>query len=240
MPRFFVPFALHVGASYPLPETVQRHIKVLRLRADEAITLFNGDGHDYAAQVTVADKKTAIATVVGVSTPVRESPLQVVLAQAVSSGERMDFTLQKSVELGVSQIQPVLSERCVVRLAGERADKRVQRWQEIVIAACEQCGRNVVPPVLPLIGLNPFLQRLPESEAYFLLSIAQSQGLRTLSVAPKRLCLLAGPEGGFSEQEQAQAVAVGFEPLTLGPRVLRTETAALTALAAMQTLWGDF
>lgn len=240
MPRFYVPAELNPAQVLELPDTVVRHLHVLRIKADETITLFNGNGHCYPARLTVLEKRRAHAEILSRETPSNESPLKITLIQAVSSGERMDFTLQKSVELGVTEIRPVISERSIVRLSGERADKRVARWQEIVIAACEQSGRNIVPPVLPLVSYREALAELPPADVRLLMSLNRARSLADSAAAPQSLTFMVGPEGGWSEAEEEAAFAAGFQSVTLGPRVLRTETASLAAIAAMQTLWGDF
>ncbi|SUA40149.1 16S ribosomal RNA methyltransferase RsmE [Neisseria meningitidis] len=149
MPRFYLPENLSVGQTVALPDNIVRHLNVLRVRPNENITLFDGKGKAHAAQLTVLEKRRAEAEILHEDTTDNESPLNITLIQSISSGDRMDFTLQKSVELGVTAIQPVISERCIVRLDGERAAKRLARWQEIVISACEQSGRNTVPPYCP-------------------------------------------------------------------------------------------
>ena len=169
-----------------------------------------------------------------------ESPLNITLVQAVSAAERMDFTLQKSVELGVAEIRPVISERCVVRLSGERAEKRVARWQEIVVSACEQSGRNIVPKVLPLTTYAQALQQLSQETTKLLMSLNRAQKLSDVRPQSGKVVFMVGPEGGWTEKEEQQAFDAGFQSVTLGKRVLRTETASLAAIAAMQTLWGDF
>lgn len=221
--------------------SVQAHhvIHVLRLQAGDALTLFDGRGAEYVALIKRIDKS---GLTLGVSTRreiSRESPLTVVLAQGVSSGERMDYTVQKCVELGVTAIQPLLTQRSVVRLTGERADKRVAHWQAVAAAACEQCGRNQVPEVLPVQPLNRWLGAPPQGVRY-LLSPHAGKRLREFARPPGTVTLLVGPEGGWNEEETAAAQLAGFAPMALGPRVLRTETAAAAALAAMQALWGDF
>jgi RNA methyltransferase, RsmE family len=178
----------------------------------------------------------------------RESPLQVTLAQAISSGDRMDFTLQKAVELGVNTIQPIASERSVVKLSGERAEKRREHWQNVVTSACEQCGRTTVPAVLPSLSLPDWLgypspQPSPargEGHLRLMLAPTASHTLHDLPKPAGEICLLIGCEGGFSPQEQQIAASCGFQAIRLGARILRTETAALATLAAMQALWGDF
>lgn len=238
MPRFYVPFTPEPQQICALPDATVRHIHVLRLRVGDPITLFNGDGRAYHAELSLLEKRRAECRITAVSAAECESPLAVTLVQAVSGGERMDFTLQKSVELGVAAIQPVISSRSVVRLSGERADKRQARWQEIVIAACEQCGRNRVPPVLPLLGFQEYLTTKPP-QTHLIMSLNHARSLKSLP-PPDKLSLLVGPEGGWTAEEEAAALAAGCQAFVLGQRVLRTETASLAALAAMQTLWGDF
>ena len=240
MPRFYLPQLPNQG-ELALPESIVRHIHVLRLQAGDEIVLFDGLGMRVAATLQQVEKRKAACTIDSVLESDSESPLRIHLIQAVSSGERMDFTLQKSVELGVTSITPVLSERCVVRLQGERADKRVQRWQEIAVSACEQCGRDTVPLVHPILRLADYLrQAAAEDGLKLLMSLQNAQSLREKQPAQRPVYLLIGPEGGWTAAEEQAAVEAGFEAITLGKRVLRTETASLAAIAAMQTLWGDF
>lgn len=239
MPRFYVPYALSSGHLLDLPDNVVRHLNVLRTRAHEEIVLFNGNGKAYPARLTLLEKRRAQAEILREEKADNEPPLRITLVQAVSGGERMDFTLQKSVELGVAEIRPVLSERCVVRLSGERAGKRSARWQDIVVSACEQSGRNVVPKVLPILPYCEALADLPEGSR-LLMSLNRPRSLSSIKPDPQGIVLMAGPEGGWTEAEERLAFDVGFEPVRLGPRVLRTETAALAAIAAVQALWGDF
>lgn len=239
MPRFFADAALSCGATVALPDNVVRHLHVLRCRAGEKIALFNGNGREYAAVLARLDKRAAVAEILDDRPSENESPLVVTLVQAVSAGERMDFTLQKSVELGVAAVIPVISSRSVARPEGERAQKRVARWQEIVVSACEQSGRCVVPEVRPLLPYAQALAALPDADAKLLMSLNNRQSLRGIP-PPQSVILMAGPEGGWTHEEEEAAFAAGFSGLTLSCRVLRTETAALAALAAMQTLWGDF
>ncbi|MGF6148410.1 Ribosomal RNA small subunit methyltransferase E [Kingella potus] len=239
MPRFFADTALCCGATVSLPDNVVRHLHVLRCRAGGEIVLFNGDGCEYSAVLARLDKRAAAAEILAQRPSENESPLAVTLVQAVSAGERMDFTLQKSVELGVCEIIPVVSTRSVVRLEGERAHRRVARWQDIVVSACEQSGRCMIPKVRPLLSYQEALAHLPDAGAKLLMSLNGRQSLRDIP-PPQSVVLMAGPEGGWTAQEEAAAFAAGFAGFALGRRVLRTETAALAALAAMQTLWGDF
>jgi len=240
MPRFYVDFALSPDSVVELPDNVVRHLNVLRVKNTEEIVLFNGNGKAYPALPEVLEKRRASVRILREETTDNESPLNITLVQAVSAAERMDFTLQKSVELGVAEIRPVISERCVVRLSGERAEKRVARWQEIVVSACEQSGRNIVPKVLPLTTYAQALQQLPQETTKLLMSLNRAQKLSDVQPQSGKVVFMVGPEGGWTEKEEQQAFDAGFQSVTLGKRVLRTETASLAAIAAMQTLWGDF
>lgn len=240
MPRFYVDFALSPDGVVELPDNVVRHLNVLRVKNTEEIVLFNGNGKSYPALPEVLEKRRASVRILREEATDNESPLNITLVQAVSAAERMDFTLQKSVELGVAEIRPVISERCVVRLSGERAEKRVARWQEIVVSACEQSGRNIVPKVLPLTTYVQALQQLPQETTKLLMSLNRAQKLSDIRPQSGKVVFMVGPEGGWTEKEEQQAFDAGFQSVTLGKRVLRTETASLAAIAAMQTLWGDF
>lgn len=240
MPRFYVDFALSPDSVVELPDNVVRHLNVLRVKNTEEIVLFNGNGKVYPALPEVLEKRRASVRILREEATDNESPLNITLVQAVSAAERMDFTLQKSVELGVAEIRPVISERCVVRLSGERAEKRVARWQEIVVSACEQSGRNIVPKVLPLTTYAQALQQLPQETTKLLMSLNRAQKLSDVRPQSGKVVFMVGPEGGWTEKEEQQAFDAGFQSVTLGKRVLRTETASLAAIATMQTLWGDF
>lgn len=240
MPRFYVDFALSPDSVVELPDNVVRHLNVLRVKNTEEIVLFNGNGKSYPALPEVLEKRRASVRILREEAADNESPLNITLVQAVSAAERMDFTLQKSVELGVAEIRPIISERCVVRLSGERAEKRVARWQEIVVSACEQSGRNIVPKVLPLTTYAQALQQLPQETTKLLMSLNRAQKLSDVRPQSGKVVFMVGPEGGWTEKEEQQAFDAGFQSVTLGKRVLRTETASLAAIAAMQTLWGDF
>ena len=240
MPRFYVDFALSPDSVVELPDNVVRHLNVLRVKNTEEIVLFNGNGKAYPALPEVLEKRRASVRILREEATDNESPLNITLVQAVSAAERMDFTLQKSVELGVAEIRPVISERCVVRLSGERAEKRVARWQEIVVSACEQSGRNIVPKVLPLTTYAQALQQLPQETSKLLMSLNRAQKLSDVQPQSSKVVFMVGPEGGWTEKEEQQAFDAGFQSVTLGKRVLRTETASLAAIAAMHTLWGDF
>ena len=240
MPRFYVDFALSPDSVVKLPDDVVRHLNVLRVKNTEEIVLFNGNGKVYPALPEVLEKRHASVRILREEATDNESPLNITLVQAVSAAERMDFTLQKSVELGVAEIRPVISERCVVRLSGERAEKRVARWQEIVVSACEQSGRNIVPKVLPLTTYAQALQQLSQETTKLLMSLNRAQKLSDVQPQSGKVVFMVGPEGGWTEKEEQQAFDAGFQSVTLGKRVLRTETASLAAIVAMQTLWGDF
>lgn len=240
MPRFHCPQPLHPGHTIPLPDEVARHaIGALRLRDGEAVTLFNGDGAEYDG-VLEARPGHAAVRITDRREVSRESPLSITLVQGISSGERMDLTIQKAVELGVAAIQPVLMRRTVVKLAGDKLERRRAHWQAVAVSACEQCGRNVIPPVAPILDFHAWLVASPAQGRRLLLDPQAPVTLRELGAPEESLTLLAGPEGGFDPDERRQALAAGFLGARLGPRILRTETAALAALAAMQALWGDF
>jgi 16S rRNA (uracil1498-N3)-methyltransferase len=226
-----------------LPEAQARHVaRVLRMKAGAPLTLFNGDGAEYAAVITHAAKGTVSVRIGEAGAVARESPLQVILAQGVSRGERMDYTVQKAVELGVARIEPVTTSRGVVRLDAARARQRADHWQAVAVSACEQCGRNRVPDVAPVERLRDWLARRRGGSfaTGILLDPDAGRRLTELPRPPGGVTLLAGPEGGLADDERQDAMRAGFVAVRLGPRVLRTETAALAALAALQALWGDF
>jgi 16S rRNA (uracil1498-N3)-methyltransferase len=240
--RIYAPDVLAPGALLSLREAAAHHLsRVLRAVVGDRVIVFN-DGVEFAGAIARIDKHS-VSVRLEAGTPVdRENPLSCVLAQAISSGERMDMTLQKAAELGVRSVQPLYSERSIVRLDAGRAVKRVEHWQEVLISACEQCGRTVVPPVAAPQPVLEWLAALPApsaDEIRILMSPQASQRLADLP-PPARIVLMAGPEGGFTEVETALAMKRGFIGVRVGPRVLRTETAALAALAAFNTLWGDF
>lgn len=240
-PRFFCNAKLGPGAQLDLPDNAAHHAqRVLRLKEGDQVTLFNGDGHDYRCELLRISKEGVTARITGQVVVERESALDVVLAQCISSGDRMDLTLQKSVELGIGTIQPLAAERSVVKLSGERAEKRVQHWQNVVISACEQSGRAVVPEVLPPLPLPTWLAQPHAFTPKLMLSPFTERRLHDLPRPSGQVCLLIGCEGGLSPSEQAAALSSGFIDVRLGSRILRTETAGLAALAALQTLWGDF
>jgi 16S rRNA (uracil1498-N3)-methyltransferase len=243
--RFHFDGKLGNGSEVRLgPDAAHHAARVLRLEAGDPVVLFDGFGGEFEARI-IRMERGDVRVKTGAHRDVeRESRIEVLLVQGLSSGDRMDFTLQKAVELGVAAIQPVATERSVVKLRDERARRRVEHWQNLVISACEQCGRNRIPGVAPVLEFGEWAaqlaQPLPDGEARLLLSPQAPSSLRELGGVPARLTLLAGPEGGLAPGELRVAESRGFTPVRLGPRILRTETAAIAALAAIQALWGDF
>lgn len=240
--RFYCPDKLSTGATISLPDTAATHAaRVLRMQVGDSATLFNGDGFDYQCQLTAVQKNVVSAHIISRAEVTNEPPLDILLLQGISGGDRMDYTIQKAVELGVREIQPIATERSVVKLNQERAEKRVAHWQQIVISACEQCGRAYVPVVHPPLSLSQWLAQHPQREASrILLNPIGAKQLAQLSKPASQIQLFIGAEGGLSAHEIETATAHGFQSILLGPRVLRTETAALAAIASMHTLWGDF
>jgi len=243
-PRFHCPVPIAVGATIDLPENAARHAgRVLRLRAGDAIVLFDGNGGEYSARINAVGRASVSVDVVDWQAVDRESPIHVTLIQALQSGDKMDLTIQKAVELGIAGVVPVASRRSVLRLDGERAAKRVEHWRGVAVAACEQSGRNRVPAIAELETLERWLNRPAVANVMRLMlapgacaSLADLPG--PSSATP--IELLIGAEGGLAPEEMEKAAQAGFVGVRLGPRILRTETAGLAALAAMQCLWGDF
>jgi 16S rRNA (uracil1498-N3)-methyltransferase len=241
MPRFFCPAPLTPGATVDLPETVAHHLHVVRQQPGAALTLFNGEGGQYRAVLAELGKKRASALVEAFEPVEVELPYALTLAQALPEGTKMDWIVEKAVELGVAAIAPLAAQRSVVRLAGERAEKRLAHWEAVVVAASEQSGRNRLARVAPLAELPRWLAQPPQGTApRILLSPRATQSLAqwARNEPPQALTLLVGPEGGFTDQEEQAALAHGVLALSMGPRVLRTETAGLAALAALNASWG--
>jgi len=237
--RLYCDLPLSPGAEISLPESAARHaVTVLRLQVGDALDLFNGAGGEYRANLIAVNKHAARVRVAEFRSIERESPLAITLALGISAGERMDYSLQKATELGVAAIAPLATERSLVKLTAERADRRLQHWQNVVIAACEQCGRNRVPAVAPVQTLFKYLAQTGSGERRLLLSPDAATALKAVA-RPAAAVLLIGAEGGLTQAEREAAEASGFEAVNLGPRILRTETAPVAALAALQTLWGD-
>ena len=238
--RVYCDRTLAAGHEVELPESAAYHVaRVLRLRSGAPLVAFDGSGHDYRCEIVAIEGDT-VRVAVGERTPgLRDSPLGITLVQAVSRGERMDFTLQKATELGVRAIVPVISARSVVRLDERQAERKLRHWKAIVAGACEQCGRSTVPEVRSPIDFSRFLASATREGQRLVLSPAGPASLAGLASTAARVELLIGPEGGLDDAELEAAARAGFSPVRLGPRVLRTETAGIVALAVLQALWGD-
>ena len=247
VPRVYLDQALHSGAELALDKAAAHYlVSVLRLRTDDALIVFNGNGGEYTATLQSATNKQATIAVGSHSPGVKPSPLQLTLAIGLSRGERMDWVIQKAVELGVNEVIPLFTERCEVKLKGERALKKLGHWQQIAISACEQSQRNDVPTIKPAQPLVEFLAACapsPNSDLKLILDPRAEQSLSRIlldkSSSTNTIVLLSGPEGGFSDGEIKQAQQKGVISAGLGPRVLRTETAPLAALSIVQALLGD-
>jgi len=238
-PRIYTPHPLSINATIELDDQAVTHlVRVLRMQDGDAFRLFNGDGNEYQATLQVLSKKSAQGTVTEVLRTDAPLPLTLHLGQVMSKGDRMDFTIQKATELGISEITPLTSERCDVRLKGDRMEKKLEHWQRVAISACEQSGRNTVPVIHEPQSLEQWC-RTTEADKKLLLHPHNQQPLESTE-APASVALLVGPEGGFSDPEVTLCQQQGFDGLLLGPRILRTETAALTALSVLQYVWGDF
>lgn len=238
-PRLYLDQPLRPGTELDLPAAPSAHLRVLRARPGQAVILFNGDGQDYPGELLALERRSARIALGAARPNGSASSLSLTLFQGVSKGDRMDTAIQKAVELGVGRIGPVFTERSVVRLDDRRLARRQAHWQGVIVSACEQCGRAELPDLLPATTLPALLQDAIEGRRLVLDPTAE-QGITGLP-APEAagLGLLVGPEGGLSDQEVASARTAGWTPLCLGPRVLRTETAGIAALAAVQALWGD-
>lgn len=243
IPRGYHDGELAPGAEIVLDDTLANHlIRVLRLRAGDPVQLFDGRGHEVRAVLAVLDRKRTTARVEAAIPPLAESPLRLTLAQGICRGEKMDLVLQKATELGVHAILPLQTERTEVRLDAEREAKRMAHWRQVIASACEQCGRATLPQLAAPMALPHWLAVLRDAgntgEAMLALDPGGGMDLRTLA-AVSAMTLAVGPEGGFSEAEVAQMQRAGFGGLRLGPRILRTETAGLAAIAALQARFGD-
>lgn len=238
--RIYHPAPLADGQETELGDDAANHVvRVLRMNAGAMLTLFCGDNKEYAAQIIDAGKRTVRVKILSTQMSDKESPLPIHLAQAISRGEKMDYTIQKAVELGVASITPLFTERCGVKLADDRLDKRLEHWQSVASSACEQSGRNYVPKVLASDTLSHWLtQALPGTR--LTLDPLGQHSLSDLPPPTSPIVLLIGPEGGLSPAEISAASAAGFQGLRLGPRILRTETAALAIIAGLQARFGDF
>jgi len=239
IPRIYEPATLQVGQTIALSEDGANHIgRVLRMQPGQQLELFNGDGNQYPATIASVGKKSVEVTIDRCDAQSVESPLAIHLGQVISRGDKMDFTIQKSVELGVTCITPLFSERCGVKLPADRLEKKREQWQKVVISACEQCGRNIVPEVRMPMELDAWLAE-ETKELKLNLHPRAEYSINTLPVPAHGVRLLIGPEGGLSSDEITRTVQEDFKEMLLGPRVLRTETAALTAITALQCRFGD-
>ena len=239
-PRFYCPQLLAPRGLADLPPATAHHaLRVLRLGIGDEVTLFNGEGGEYPGRIAEAGRGVRVRLDDWRDTE-RESPLGLVLAQALPSGDRMDWIVQKAVELGVAGIQPLSAARSVVKLSGERAVRRVEHWRQVAIAACEQCGRNRLPEVAPILDLRQWLGCLEQHNEVRRILLMPGAARRPRDLAGDgSFILLVGPEGGLCEEEAILARSAGFEGLALGPRILRTETAGPAMLAALGALHGD-
>lgn len=242
IPNIYTETSLTVNSETELDANAAQHIaKVLRMKKGFKLNLFNGDGFFYAAELSLVDRRTVHASIAERVKCESESNLKTHLAIVMSRGDRMDYAIQKATELGINQITPLSSERCEVKLDDAREDKRIKRWQQVAISACEQCTRASVPSINPVLTLEEFMEipRDPDSLS-LVLHHRDTQDLKSIQPRPSKVTLLIGPEGGLTAEEIDNAKQQGFQACTLGPRVFRTETAPVAALAVLQWLWGDF
>lgn len=237
--RIYQPGEYQSGQLLELSPAAGQHVAVvLRMQPGEPLTLFSGDNREFNALIETVKKKQVFVRLGAVKEVSRESPLNIHLAQAISKGDRMELVMQKSVELGVASITPLITERCAVKLDKDRMEKKLHQWQSIVIAACEQSGRNTVPVVNPPVHFDQYVEK--ESAALkFIVHPLDSKPLKEYAVSQNDIALIIGPEGGLSDEEIKLACKYDFFPLSLGPRILRTETAAITVLSMLQAANGD-
>ncbi len=239
IPRLYEPQELTAGGCIALNEQNSAHVcRVLRLRCGDQCRVFDGAGHEFAAEITETGRRVQLHLLQAVDNHT-ESPVFTILGQVISRGEKMDFTIQKAVELGIGAIYPLTSERCGVKLDPERLSRKTAGWQKTAAAACEQCGRAVVPRVFPATSLSDFCTAMA-GRGLLRLTLDPASSLRIKQLPPAdEICLLIGPEGGFSREEVELSASCGFTAVSLGPRILRTETAALTALSMIGSHFGD-
>lgn len=239
MVRIYQPGCYKPGQSLELSAEASQHVGlVLRMKLQSRLVLFCGDNHEFLAVITAVQKKKVVVYVESMALIDRESPRKIHLAQAISKGERMEFVVQKAVELGVSSITPIVSAHSVVKLDESRQEKKLKQWQAIAVAACEQSGRNTIPMIHPFASFDAFIKNT-QAALKFILSPEGRHSWRDYTFDHQEMALLIGPEGGLSEKELQQAQVARFLPLQLGPRILRTETAAITALSVLQAVSGD-
>ncbi len=242
MPRFYCPPPLPNTDMFALPENAAHHaIRVLRLREGDSVQIFDGQGGERHGFIErIAGKQVTIGRIRHVDRNL-ESPLPLLLAQSLTSSEKMDWIIQKATELGATEIQPLDTERSVAKLSAERAERRLEHWKQVIISACEQCGRNRMPEIHAPMDIMGWLKKMRTAECgKFILLPDGATSLHEQPRPENAAALLIGPEGGFSEAEAKAALLAGFSQIRLGARILRTETAAIAGLATLQTLWGDF
>jgi 16S rRNA (uracil1498-N3)-methyltransferase len=239
IPRVYSPQTMAIGDCIELEVGAARHLtSALRMNSGQLVTLFNGQGGEYTAELVDAQKGKASVRITEFDQTDRESSLSIHLAIGISRGERMDWIMQKATELGVSEITPLFTERCEVKLSGDRLDKKVSHWQQVAISACEQSQRNTVPLINAPVKIDQW-QMNCDASLKLVLHHRTNQSLSDMRQPTGPIALLIGSEGGLSEREIEQAISLDFSPLALGPRVLRTETAPLAAISILQSLWGD-
>lgn len=238
MPRFYCQENLSPNTAITLPDNIAHHVRVVRLAIGTSIILFNGQGGQYHATIHKIDKKSVVANITSFDNHDVELPYTVNLAQALPASSKMEWIIEKSVELGVNSITPLVSSRCVTQLKAERAEKKIQHWQNIVVAASEQSGRNRLAQIDPVIHFKTWLTQI-KSHQHILLSPRASLSLSDWAHqhTPQNTTIIIGPEGGLSEEEEALAIEQGAQALTMGPRILRTETAGLATLASLIAIW---
>lgn len=240
IPRFYCPCLLTVEQSFTLPEEVFRHaIQVLRLQVGESLLLFNGEGGEYLANLTEINKRSATVLIQSFDPSERESSLALTLVQALVKPDKMDFALQKAVELGISTFQPLITQRSVVRTDKEKIEKKLQHWQAVTISACEQSGRTRLPKIYAPQTLDQYLSQLNDKTTYLLLAPGSAQDLSQITIQTNHLAVLIGPEGGFTAEEVEACLAAKMQGIALGKRILRAETASTSVLAILQLLHGD-
>ncbi|HWS74770.1 MAG TPA: 16S rRNA (uracil(1498)-N(3))-methyltransferase [Quisquiliibacterium sp.] len=244
-PRLYLPAALSPGDEAALDRDQSHYTsRVLRLRTGDALQVFDGAGARHAASIVDADPRRCVLRIGEALQAGTESPLRVTLAQCVSASEKMDWTIEKAVELGVAEIVPLQSKRSVVRLDPDRARRRAEHWQRLIVAACMQCGRDLLPALRPVQGLSDWLTGAPQGGLRVVLAPGAHCPIGALPGNGSDLdstvaVVLVGPESGFADDELEQAIASGFRPVSIGPRILRTETAGLAALSVLQARFGD-
>jgi 16S rRNA (uracil1498-N3)-methyltransferase len=240
VPRFYLPLTLVEGEILGLGEQSSHHVThVLRLRPGASVKVFDGQGCEHEAILRDVRRNQVTAEIGKAAACISEPPFAITLAQGIPRSDRMDLILQKAVELGVTNVQPLWTSRSQTRTSGERLEKRLRHWQGVVISACEQCGRATLPTLESPVEYRSWLAGTHRHDCRILLSPEARQSLCTMQSPGNSILLLVGPEGGISVEETTLAAADGFIPMRLGPRILRTETAALAMLASLQALWGD-